>query len=354
MKILKQLLAPFVLSVIFAGIVHAHSVVQTRAQSYIFIPCTKLIQTQEAFALQGLFENKCVSNKEAQEMLYDAFFKHVKVHAIADSARGRNKVVVCAKRRKENAQHDAWVPWDMEALQRSIKQLLMMFAFSATCAHFAYGMEHRPMATNRIYSHNFVLQSTRNSSYANNRQYEKVSCFPCCVKKEKPLSPEEKLARNTALLIKAVQKSDTRTVMGYLYHGDELNRKDEYGLTALHYAARNLNVAVARYLLSTPRIDLTVTSPQGLTALRIVQLQQEDARGEVLERCNQFIQLIRKREAQEEVESRYIYTMDIGDRYPVEDKEGNLWTIVQGRVVKCGAIGPRVEREEMEACVFEN
>ncbi len=327
MKNLKQFLSLFVLGIACAGITHPNSVLQARDQSsnmHTFVSC-------------GVLETKHVGHQSAQEALYDAFFKYFKVHALAYQSRGRANYLTSGNRRlfmPQDYRDNAWHSVRLFFYACS----LCMFLSANICA-----ME--PLDA-------FNSVSSRSFGRVNNRRYQEVSCFPCCDKKKKPLSADEKAARDTATLIKAVKKNDSRKVIGFLYHGDALNRKDDRGLTALHYTACALNLNMARYLLSTPRIDLTVTSPQGLTALRMVQLQQAVARGEELERCHKFIELIRKREEQQEIESRYIYTMDIGNRYPTADEDGNLWVWMRGEHVKCGTIGPPAGQADMEACVL--
>lgn len=63
----------------------------------------------------------------------------------------------------------------------------------------------------------------------------------------------------------------------------DVNARGRQGLTALHFCARSGQMAVLRYLLSLPDIDITVKDDRGMTALDAARVNNKEAVVQALE-----------------------------------------------------------------------
>lgn len=271
-------------------------------------------------------QHKKVHTKTAQEAAYDTFFQFIKDQAVLYKPRSNYRIVGMAGRKEDDL---ASMPGDVTRMLRSTLFVLLLSVF---CSANAFAME----LVDRLPRKTFGM--------ANNRRYEEVSCFPCGKKKKPVLLTREELDLITSKkLLEAVKQGNRKEVYFNCRYGNAINIKDENGFAPLHYAARSLFVTVAQELLSVSHIDLEITTPQGFTALQML----ERGRGSLeleghINRCNAIIDLIHKcYEIKEKKRQRtllYVLTEDIGDQDPVEDHEGGLWILKNRDFHKCGYV----------------
>jgi ankyrin repeat protein/ppGpp synthetase/RelA/SpoT-type nucleotidyltranferase len=83
---------------------------------------------------------------------------------------------------------------------------------------------------------------------------------------EERRASEKRLPRD--MLVYACGKGDLQSVKRLLKDGVDVNAKDDYGWTALHYASQNGHDKVVEQLLVKDGVDVNATDNDGLTALR--------------------------------------------------------------------------------------
>lgn len=273
-------------------------------------------------------QHKNVQTKTAQEAAYETFFQFMKDQAVLYKPRSFYRVGTVGRKVNHLASN---IPVDVistRLLYYQIFAVLLSFFFSANvCA-----ME----LVDRLPRKTF--------SKANNRRYEKVSCFPCGKKKKSVMPTRKELDIITSKkLLEAVKKGNTKEVYFNCSYGNAINIKDEHGFAPLHYAVGSLLVKISETLLSVSHINLESTTPQGFTALQMLQhgrasLEKE----EDIKRCDTIIGLIhtcyQKKEKKRERRQLYVFTEDIGDQEPVEDRDGKLWISKNGGFHICGYV----------------
>lgn len=269
-RYVSLLYSMFLYIVMLQGTVHASSFMQT----VIMRPLM-----QSTVAHEGICP--FTVTRDIQETLWQVMFHQIKTQALAYCPRGRSDDsddIVQMQDTQTYGNH--------ELLSSSrLKQWLYLLALSSFFSFKCFAMDayYRPITP--------VL-----SGYTNARPYAEASCFPCGGKKKpRELTREELDAHISKKLLDAVRTGNRKDVFFNAFHGNIVNMRDDQGLAPLHYAVQALYVKTTEQLLRVPHIDLNLETPEGFTALQLVELRKKQTdNDEECARCDAISLLIRE------------------------------------------------------------